>query len=82
MRRLPGATVILMSAYGTAELAVEAMQRGAYDYLAKPFQPSEVLLALRKARERERLRRANQLLRGEVRARRAASARSWRPPRR
>jgi len=66
VRRLPEATVILMSAFGTAELAIEAMKRGAYDYLAKPFAPSEVLLALRKARERERLRRANQLLRREV----------------
>jgi len=65
-RRLPGATLILMSAYGSAELAIEAMRRGAYDYLAKPFQPSEALLALRKARERERLRRANQLLRREM----------------
>jgi two-component system response regulator AtoC len=53
----------MMSAYGTEDLAVEAMKRGAYDYLAKPFQPSEVLLTLRKARERERLRRENQLLR-------------------
>ncbi len=43
-RRLPGATVIMMSAYGTADLAIEAMKRGAYDYLAKPFQPSELLL--------------------------------------
>jgi two-component system response regulator AtoC len=66
VRRLPEATVILMSAFGTAELAIEAMKRGAYDYLAKPFAPSEVLLVLRKARERERLRRANQLLRREV----------------
>jgi two-component system response regulator AtoC len=66
VRRLPGTPVILMSAYGSADLAVEAMRRGAYDYLAKPFQPSEVLLALRKARERERLRRANQLLQREV----------------
>ncbi len=65
-RRCPEATLILMSAYGTEELAVEAMRRGAYDYLAKPFQPSEVLLAIRKAHERERLRRANQLLAREV----------------
>jgi two-component system response regulator AtoC len=58
--------VILMSAYGTEDLAIEAIGRGAYDYLAKPFQPSEVLLTLRKARERERLRRANQLLQREI----------------
>jgi DNA-binding NtrC family response regulator len=65
-RRLPGVPVILMSAYGSADLAVEAMRRGAYDYLAKPFQPAEALLTLRKARERERLRRANQLLQRDV----------------
>jgi len=56
-RRRPDAPVILMSAYGTEELALEAMRRGAYDYLAKPFQPAEVELAIRKAHERERLRR-------------------------
>jgi two-component system response regulator AtoC len=65
-RRLPEATIILMSAYGTEDLAIEAMKRGAYDYIAKPFQPSEVLLTLRKAQERERLRRENQLLRRDV----------------
>jgi two-component system response regulator HydG len=65
-RRLPGATLILMSAFGTADLAIEAMKRGAYDYLSKPFAPSELLLVLRKARERERLRRSNQTLRREV----------------
>jgi len=66
IRRLPGAPVLMMSAYGSADLAVEALKRGAFDYLAKPFQPSEVLLAIRKARERERLRRANVLLRRDV----------------
>ena len=66
IRRLPGAPVLLMSAYGSGDLAVEALKRGAFDYLAKPFQPSEVLLAIKKARERERLRRANVLLRRDV----------------
>jgi two-component system response regulator AtoC len=66
VRRLPGVPVLLMSAYGSADLAVEAMRRGAYDYLAKPFQPSELLLTLRKAREREKLRRTNQILQREV----------------
>jgi two-component system response regulator AtoC len=65
-RRRPDATLILMSAYGTEELALEAMRRGAYDYLAKPFQPSEVLLAIRKAQERERMRRKSELLAREV----------------
>jgi len=66
IRRLPGAPVLLMSAYGSGDLAVEALKRGAFDYLAKPFQPSEVLLAIKKARERERLRRTNALLQREV----------------
>jgi len=65
-RRLPGVPVILMSAHGTTDLAIEAIERGAYDYLAKPFQPSELLLMLRKTQERERLRRANQLLQRDV----------------
>ena len=46
VRRLPAATVILMSAYGTEDLAIEAMGRGAYDYLAKPFEPKELLLRI------------------------------------
>jgi two-component system response regulator AtoC len=66
VRRLPATTVIMMSAYGTDELALEALKRGAYDYLAKPFQPSEALFTIRKARERERLRRANAVLRRDV----------------
>jgi two-component system response regulator AtoC len=66
VRRVPGTTVIMMSAFGTDELALEAMNRGAYDYLTKPFRPAEVVLTIRKARERERLRRANQALRREV----------------
>jgi len=66
VRRMPASTVIMMSAYGSDDLAIEAMSRGAYDYLTKPFRPSEVVLTIRKARERERLRRANQALRREV----------------
>ncbi len=59
--------IIVMSAYGSIELAIEAMQAGAYDYIAKPFQKDEVLLTLRKAEEREELRRENAALREAVR---------------
>ncbi len=52
-------TVIVMSAYGSNETAIEAMKSGAYDYISKPFQPDEILLTLRKAEEREQLRREN-----------------------
>ena len=61
------ATVIVMSAYGNSEQAIEAMKAGAYDYLQKPFQPDEVVLLLRKAEERELLRRENVALREEMR---------------
>src|SRR6476661_9971695 len=61
------ATVIVMSAYGNVDLALEAMKAGAYDYVSKPFKPDEVLLVLKKAEERESLRRENQALRDEIR---------------
>ena len=62
----PETTIIVMSAYGSHELAIEAMKAGAYDYLGKPFHPDEVLLVLRKAEERERLRLENLRLRREI----------------
>ena len=58
-KRLSESTVIMMSAYGTIDTAVEAMKLGAYDYISKPFKPDEVHLALKKAEERESLRREN-----------------------
>jgi two-component system, NtrC family, response regulator AtoC len=60
--------VLVMTAYGSLELAVQAMKQGAYDYLPKPFGADEVLLTVRKAEERERLRREVGRLREEVRA--------------
>ena len=42
-------TVIMMSAYGTIDMAVEAMKLGAYDFISKPFKPDEVYLSLKKA---------------------------------
>ena len=60
------ATVIVMSAYGNVDLAIEAMKAGAYDYVSKPFKPDEIVLALRKAEEREALRRENRALREQI----------------
>jgi DNA-binding NtrC family response regulator len=48
-RVMPGVPIILMSAHGTQDLAIEAIRRGAYDYLAKPFQPSEIRIPRRAA---------------------------------
>jgi len=45
----PDAHVIVMTAHGTMETAIQAMQRGAYDYLAKPFDLDEVLLLAERA---------------------------------
>jgi two-component system response regulator AtoC len=61
------ATVIVMSAYGSLDVALEAIKAGAYDYVQKPFKPDEVILTLRKAEEREALRRENRALREEIR---------------
>ncbi len=61
------ATAIVMSAYGSIDLALEAMKAGAYDYLSKPFKQDEVLLVLKKAEEREALRRENRALREAMR---------------
>ena len=65
-RRSFEGTMIVMSAFGSVDLAIEAMKAGAYDYVSKPFKQDEVLLALRKAEERESLRRENARLRAEV----------------
>src|SRR5215510_2835196 len=61
------ATVIVMSAYGNVDLALEAIKAGAYDYVQKPFKHEEIVLTLRKAEERESLRRENRALREEIR---------------
>jgi len=65
-RRGGNALVIVMSAYGGEDAAIAAMQEGAYDYLPKPFRPDEVVLTLRKAEERERLRQEVAGLRAQL----------------
>ncbi len=64
--RISQSTVIMMSAYGSIDAAIESMKLGAYDYISKPFKPDEVLLALKKAEERERLKRENHQLRARI----------------
>jgi two-component system response regulator AtoC len=67
VRRGMEATVIMMSAYGDIDTALECMQLGAYDYISKPFRNDEIVLVLKKAEERERLKEENRCLREEVR---------------
>jgi two-component system response regulator AtoC len=57
------ALMIMMSAYGSEDSALAAMREGAYDYLHKPFRPDEVTMTLKKAEEREKLRREVEVLR-------------------
>lgn len=66
LRLQPSATVLVMSAHADVNEALEAVRRGAYDFLAKPFRAEELLLAIRKAEEREQLRRENERLRHQV----------------
>lgn len=60
------AAIIMMSAYGTIDIAVEAMKLGAADYISKPFKPDEILLKLGQIEERNRLRQENIRLRDAV----------------
>jgi two-component system response regulator AtoC len=59
-------TIIMMSAYGTVDTAIECMKMGAYDYISKPFKNDEIILVLKKAEERERLKEENRRLREDI----------------
>ena len=52
----PEIEVILMTAFGSVQSAVEAMQRGAFDYITKPFEPDEVVVRVQRAIEHKHLR--------------------------
>jgi two-component system NtrC family response regulator len=58
--------IVVATAYGSIEHAVEAIELGADDYLSKPFQRQELLLALAKANKANQLRLANQLLSSQI----------------
>jgi two-component system response regulator AtoC len=53
---------VMMTAHATVENAIEAMKRGAYDYLQKPFEVDELLVVVRRALEEQSLRRQNRYL--------------------
>jgi DNA-binding NtrC family response regulator len=65
-RREHDVTVVMITAYGTIERAVEAMKEGAYDFIAKPFEPDHVALIVAKALERETLKRGIEILNEQV----------------
>jgi DNA-binding NtrC family response regulator len=58
--------VVIITAYGTIERAVQAMKDGAYDFVAKPLKPGHVALVVERAMERERLKREVEILSSEA----------------
>lgn len=64
--RKPDTPVVLMTAFGTVASAVEAMRRGAADYVSKPFRMDEIRLTIQRALEQQRLRDEVHRLRAEV----------------
>ncbi|MBC7794842.1 MAG: response regulator [Clostridia bacterium] len=54
-----GVKTIMMTGFGTVETAVDAMKKGAFDYILKPFRPEDVVRLLRRALDRQRLEREN-----------------------
>jgi len=63
----PESAVILMTAFGTVETAIQAIKAGAYDYVPKPFKLDEVRIAVERALERKRLLEENRRYRQELR---------------
>ena len=62
----PQSKIMLMTAYGTIENAVEAMKLGAFDYVTKPFSADDIELKMKRAVEFKKLEWENKLLRSEV----------------
>ena len=62
----PETVVIMITAYASAETAVDAMKQGAYDYVTKPFKIEEVKLIVRNALEKRKLREENLILRSKI----------------
>ncbi len=64
--RTPDVPVIMITAFGTIESAVEAMKKGAFSYLTKPVNPDELLTVVREALEKHELKRENKVLKSEL----------------
>lgn len=62
----PNVDVVLMTAHGTIEMAVEAMKEGAYDFIPKPFKRATLLHVIAKNLEKRELQQENLILRGEL----------------
>ncbi|MBI2388293.1 MAG: response regulator [Deltaproteobacteria bacterium] len=65
-RRTPNVLTVIMTGFGTVETAIDAMKRGAYDYVLKPFKVEEVVHIIQRALEKQRLSAENLRLREAV----------------
>ncbi len=63
----PETAVVVMTAFGTVETAIQAIKAGAYDYIPKPFKLDEVRIVVQRALERKRLLQENRRYRQELR---------------
>ncbi|MHC4957946.1 MAG: sigma-54-dependent transcriptional regulator [Planctomycetota bacterium] len=66
LERIDGVPVVIITAHGTVENAVEALKRGAFDYLVKPLRPEELPALVERAVKRSALEREVERLRGEL----------------
>ncbi len=62
----PETIFIIITAFGTIQSAVDALRKGIYDYIPKPFTPEEVRIPVRRAVEKKNLQRENQALRSQI----------------
>jgi DNA-binding NtrC family response regulator len=58
--------IIIITAYGTTETAEEAVQKGAYDFITKPFRKETILITIKRALEWKRLQEELEALRGPI----------------
>jgi len=65
-RRWPQIPVVILTAHGTVDEALEMIRQGAYDYIAKPYNTQDLLIRISRALERERLMVENQALRNQL----------------
>ncbi|MBF0233292.1 MAG: sigma-54-dependent Fis family transcriptional regulator [Desulfamplus sp.] len=68
-KNYPDLTVIMITAFGSIDVAIEAIKKGAYDFISKPFEQEEIIFRVRKALERNALLRENRKLQNEKSAR-------------
>jgi DNA-binding NtrC family response regulator len=65
-RERPELVVIIITGYATIQTSIEAIKKGAFNYVPKPFTPEELLVAVGTALESQQVRRENAYLRGEL----------------